>query len=43
MDRAGNLLGGTLANINRGIDPTKLAKYKDELKWAADMIAKLGL
>ena len=40
---AGELLGGQLENINRGIDPAKLGKYADELKWAANKIARLGL
>ena len=41
--RIGKDIGGVLENINRGIDPRKLGKYKDVLKWAEEMIKKLGL
>ena len=34
---------GILENLNRGIDPRKLGKYKAELEKAKQLIAELGL
>ncbi len=43
LDRAGKALGGQLDNINRGIDPRKLANYRDEINWAAGILKEMGL
>ena len=39
--RIGKDVGGTLTNVNRGIDPKKLWKYKKELLEAKNIIGSL--
>ena len=34
---------GTLSNINRGINPAKLDKYKTQLAWARKKLHDLGI